>query len=450
MAKLVFLSGEQTGREFELSTASPCSLGRSEDCEIQIENVPGVSRRHARVFFENGEWIIEDAGSQNGIYIDKERVTRHVLHAGDVMWLSQISLRFDADQVASAENPSASDETSASAVGMVRAEDVAAVQQAVQEVEGQFSRIVVGQKEVLAQLLTALLAGGHCLMIGLPGLAKTLMVETLSRILDLKFKRIQFTPDLMPSDIVGSDVLEVDEETGAKSFRFIKGPIFTNMLLADEINRTPPKTQAALLEAMQEHQVSVSNQRFPLPAPFFTLATQNPLEQEGTYPLPEAQLDRFMFNILVEYPDAEEEEQIVLATTGERDTSVHQVLTGARLVELQQLVRRLPVSRHVVKYATRLARATRPKDRLAPEYIQLHVACGAGPRAAQYLVLGAKAHAVLAGRLNVACDDVRALAAPILRHRIFTNFTADSEGITPDDLIQRLLLNVEEPGPEDY
>ncbi|OGV63177.1 MAG: AAA family ATPase [Lentisphaerae bacterium RIFOXYB12_FULL_65_16] len=317
-------------------------------------------------------------------------------------------------------------------------------------IEGEFGRVIIGQRAVLEQLLIAIGAGGHCLMVGLPGLAKTLMVSTLANVLRLKFKRIQFTPDLMPSDIIGTDVLEINEATGQKFFRFIKGPIFTNMLLADEINRTPPKTQAALLEAMQERQVTVSNHVFPLPPPFFVLATQNPLEQEGTYPLPEAQLDRFMFNILVDYPEEAEEEAIVEATTSRKDVPLKQILSAQDLLSLQGRVRDLPVSRHVVKYATRLVRMTRPKVDGSPQFIRDNVFCGAGPRAAQFLILGAKARAVIHGRVNVGCEDVRALAPPVLRHRIFTNFTADSEGITPDDLVKQLLVSVPEPAPKDY
>ncbi|MFA6930549.1 MAG: MoxR family ATPase [Lentisphaeria bacterium] len=314
----------------------------------------------------------------------------------------------------------------------------------------EFSKVIVGQKQVAEELLIAIAAGGHCLMIGLPGLAKTLMVSTLARVLNLHFKRVQFTPDLMPSDIIGTEVLDIDNETGRKSFRFIKGPVFTNMLLADEINRTPPKTQAALLEAMQERQVTAANQNFQLPPPFFVLATQNPLEQEGTYPLPEAQLDRFMFNILVDYPSESEEEAIVMATTGSSVANLQKVLSSEQLLALQDLVRNLPVSPHVVKYATRLVRMTRPKTEGAPDFIRNHVHCGAGPRAAQCLVLGAKARAVLQGRINVACSDIKALALPAMRHRIFTSFAADSEGVTVDDIIRKLLILVPEPDEKDY
>ncbi len=314
----------------------------------------------------------------------------------------------------------------------------------------EFGKVIIGQRQVAEELLIALAAGGHCLMIGLPGLAKTLMVNTLAQILQLQFKRVQFTPDLMPSDIIGTDVLDIDEQTGQKSFRFIKGPLFTNMLLADEINRTPPKTQAALLEAMQERQVTASNQVFKLPPPFFVLATQNPLEQEGTYPLPEAQLDRFMFNILVDYPTAEEEEAIVMATTGKAQSKLKSIMGADDLLVIQEVVRNLPVSPHVVKYATKLVRMTRPGEKAAPDFIKANIHCGAGPRAAQCLVLGAKARAVLNGRVNVSCADVKALALPVLRHRIFTNFTADSEGITADTLVQKLVNAIPEPGPQDY
>jgi len=269
-------------------------------------------------------------------------------------------------------------------------------------------------------------------------------------VLDLNFRRIQFTPDLMPSDITGTDILETDAETGRKQYRFIRGPIFTNILLADEINRTPPKTQAALLEAMQEHRVTAAGDTYPLDPPFFVLATQNPLEQEGTYPLPEAQLDRFMFSIYIDYPTEEEEETIAKVTTRERVLDLKKVLSGPEILELQQAVRNLPISDHVVKYATRLVRATRPGDARAPEFIKKWVHVGAGPRASQYLILAAKARAVIEGRLLVSTDDVRASARPVLRHRMFTNFTADSEGVNTDKIVQQLLEAVPEPGEKDY
>ena len=484
MAKLIFNNGDNAGQEHVLDPAKESVVGRIDACEVTVANVPGVSRRHATLKHIDGEWVVEDLGSQNGIYCDNEKIKTKVLKHNDVLWFSHACLRF-VDESGNGEEPAAQLDPGEATVitttipksGDAKPDDAKSdaakpdaakpaspppeaagidpermkeVGDVIARVETEFAKVIIGQRQVLHQLLVALLSNGHCLMIGLPGLAKTLMVHTLADILDLRFKRIQFTPDLMPSDIIGSDVLEVDEETGKKSFRFIQGPIFTNMLLADEINRTPPKTQAALLEAMQERHVSVSNQSFPLPEPFFVLATQNPLEQEGTYPLPEAQLDRFMFNIFVEYPDEAEEEQIVFETTRTKHVQIEKILTGEELLRLQTIVRDLPVSPHVIKYATRLVRASRPKEPSAPKYIREYVGCGAGPRAAQFLILGAKARAILAGRLNVSCDDVRSLAVPVMRHRIFTNFTADSEDITPDDLVQRLLLNVPEPDAGDY
>jgi MoxR-like ATPase len=318
------------------------------------------------------------------------------------------------------------------------------------KIRDQVQKVIIGQSEVLDQVLMAMISRGHCLMVGVPGLAKTLIVRTIASVLDLDFKRVQFTPDLMPSDITGTDILEEDEKTGEKSFRFIRGPIFTNMLLADEINRTPPKTQAALLEAMQEYSVTASGKTYPLDLPFFVLATQNPLEQEGTYPLPEAQLDRFMFNIWVDYPDEPAENVIVKETTQLKKLQPQKVIGKEEILILQDIVRRVPVSDHVVKYATRLARATRPETPGSPKFISDWVYCGAGPRACQYLILGAKARAVLDGRANVSCNDVRSAALPVMRHRIFTNFNADSEGITTVEIIKRVLEAVPEPGEKDY
>ena len=319
-----------------------------------------------------------------------------------------------------------------------------------ESVVAEIGKAIVGQKEILHSLMLALMSRGHVLMIGLPGLAKTLMIRTLAEVLDLRFRRIQFTPDLMPTDITGTDVLEVDEASGRKTYRFIRGPVFTNILLADEINRTPPKTQAALLEAMQESHVTAAGETYPLAPPFFVLATQNPLEQEGTYPLPEAQLDRFMFSLRVNYPSEAEEEEIAESTTSDHTVELHKRMSGAEILQLQRLVRRLPVSKHVIKYATRLARATRPADPRAPEAVKKWVHCGAGPRATQYLLLAAKAGAIMRGSLVVNCNDVRLAALPVLRHRMFTNFTADSEGIDVDDIIAKVLKEVQEPGEKDY
>jgi MoxR-like ATPase len=306
------------------------------------------------------------------------------------------------------------------------------------KIHAELRKVIVGQDEVVEQLLTALFANGHVLLVGVPGLAKTLLVSSLARVLDLKFSRIQFTPDLMPSDITGTDVIEEDQGTGKRAIRFIQGPVFANIVLADEINRTPPKTQAALLQAMQEKEVTAGGQTFKLALPFFVLATQNPIELEGTYPLPEAQLDRFMFNILVDYPTEAEEEKIVATTTSAYEARLDRVIGGAEILELQKLVRRVPVADHVVRYAVRLARATRGREG-SPETVRQWVSWGAGPRAPQYLVLGAKARAVLQGRFAPGIEDVRAVAPAVFRHRIITNFTAEADGVKPERIIDELL-----------
>jgi len=309
----------------------------------------------------------------------------------------------------------------------------------------QVRQVIVGQNEVVEQVLTALFAQGHCLLIGAPGLGKTLLVRTLGQALDLCSRRVQFTPDLMPSDITGTEILEEDAQTGRRAFRFCPGPIFANLLLADEINRTPPKTQAALLEAMQEHRVTAAGTTHPLPSPFLVLATQNPIELEGTYPLPEAQLDRFMFAIQVDYPSAEEEPQILLSTTSDAEATVTPVLDAAEILRFQRLVRQLPVSQHVAGYASALIRASRPGSAEAPSFISPWLRWGAGPRAGQCLLLAAKSRALLEGRTNVSCADVRAQAHPVLRHRLFLSFAAVSDGVTPDAIVDRLLAHVKEP-----
>jgi len=308
----------------------------------------------------------------------------------------------------------------------------------------ELGKVIVGQTEVIEQLFAAIFTRGHCLLLGVPGLAKTLMVSTLARILDIQFKRIQFTPDLMPSDITGTNVLEEDEH-GRRDFRFVPGPIFANIVLADEINRTPPKTQAALLQAMQEREVTVGQTTYPLPDPFFTIATQNPIEQEGTYPLPEAQLDRFMFNIKVDYPTPEEEERILAVTTRSEKVEVRKVLSGKAILNLQKLVSSVAVSQYIVQYVARLVRATRPKDPSAPPFVRELVDWGAGPRAGQFLIQGGKALAAMDGRFSVAIEDVQKIAVPVLRHRISTNFQAQAEGISNDDLIQRLVRETPPP-----
>jgi MoxR-like ATPase len=313
-----------------------------------------------------------------------------------------------------------------------------------QLMQQELQKVIVGQHEVIEQLFAAIFTRGHCLLEGVPGLAKTLMVSTLARILDVSFKRIQFTPDLMPSDITGTNVLEEDE-TGKRNFRFVEGPVFTNILLADEINRTPPKTQAALLQAMQEREVSIGRQTYELPDPFFTIATQNPIEQEGTYPLPEAQLDRFMFNIKVGYPTADEEEKILAQTTRTEKVEVRKILSSRAIVNLQKLVHSVAVSEYIVKYVSRLVRATRPKDETAPQFVKELVDWGAGPRAGQNLINGGKALAAMDGRFSVAIDDVKKIAVPVLRHRLSTNFQAQAEGMSTEDVILRLLKEIKEP-----
>ncbi|MCX7590886.1 MAG: AAA family ATPase [Kiritimatiellae bacterium] len=322
---------------------------------------------------------------------------------------------------------------------------VAALRRARDAILREVGKIIIGQQQVILQILTALLARGHCLLIGVPGLAKTLIVRTLAGTLDLQARRIQFTPDLMPSDITGTEILEEDATTGVRRFRFHRGPIFTNLLLADEINRTPPKTQAALLEAMQEQRVTAAGLSYDLPQPFLVLATQNPIELEGTYPLPEAQLDRFMFSIHVDYPTEQEETEIILETTRARAGEVERVLDAEQILMFQQLVRQVPVSQHVAGYAAALVRATRPGAPGAPDFVRQWVRWGAGPRAGQYLLLAAKAHVLLEGGFNVSCAHVREYALPVLRHRIFRNFTAASEGVGPEEIVRRLLDHVKEP-----
>jgi MoxR-like ATPase len=314
-------------------------------------------------------------------------------------------------------------------------------------IKKEIQKVIIGQEKVIDELLIALLSNGHCLLIGVPGLAKTLLISTISKILDLKFSRIQFTPDLMPSDITGTDIIQENVTTGERTFKFIKGPIFANIILADEINRTPPKTQSALLQAMQEHEVTAGGQTYKLTEPFFVLATQNPIEQEGTYPLPEAQLDRFMFNVYIDYPSSEEENLIVKTTTSAYFWDLEKVMGAEEIVRLQKLARKVPVSDHVIDYAVRLARYTRPhsNDDYQPlDYVKNWVTWGAGPRASQYMILGAKTKAILDGRYTPSCEDVKAVALPVLRHRIVTSFNAEADGVGTFEIIQRLLQDIKE------
>lgn len=307
------------------------------------------------------------------------------------------------------------------------------------EVKKEISKVIIGQSSIIEHLIIALLSRGHCLLVGVPGLAKTLLIKTLAEVLDLKFSRIQFTPDLMPSDITGTEILDEDSVTKQRSFRFIPGPVFANIILADEINRTPPKTQAALLEAMQEHKVTAAGKTYQLPEPFFVLATQNPIEQEGTYPLPEAQLDRFMFNLWLDYPTTEEEVKVVQTTTSEYKAQLNKIVTAREILSYQELVLKVPVAPNVIEFAVKISNMTRPVNGSSPKYIKDWVTWGAGPRASQYLVLAAKTKAIMEGRFTPNIDDVKSVMLPVLRHRIITNFSAEADGISSVDVIKKII-----------
>ena len=427
------------------------TIGRDPESDIQLEIDSPASRHHATVYKALNIWHVKDLGSLNGTELNGTRVKDKPLKNGDTITIGEAVFVFE-DSVSpgmAANTPDFRTRPPTPEDEKIRA-TVREMSVKTERLKAEISKAIIGQKEIVSELLTAIISNGHVLMIGMPGLAKTMMIRTVAEVLDLQFRRIQFTPDLMPSDITGTDILEVDESSGHKEYRFIKGPIFTNILLADEINRTPPKTQAALLEAMQEHRVTAAGETYPLDLPFFVLATQNPLEQEGTYPLPEAQLDRFMFSIYVDYPSEADEETIARVTTRPQNVTFQKILRADEILELQRVVRELPISEHVIKYATRLARSTRPSDPRAPDFIKKWIHCGAGPRATQFLVIAAKARAVIDGRLLVTSDDVRAAASPVLRHRMFTNFTADSEGMDTDKIVKKLLEAVPEPDERDY
>ena len=436
--------GFPRGGVFPLRDREKLTIGRDPESDIQLEIDSPASRHHATVYKAVNVWHIKDLGSLNGTELNGTRIKDQPLKTGDTITIGEAVFVFeDSETPLSLPRPDSPEDEKIRAV--VREMSVKT-----ERLKAEIAKAIIGQKEIVAELLTAIISNGHVLMIGMPGLAKTMMIRTVAEVLDLQFRRIQFTPDLMPSDITGTDILEVDESSGHKEYRFIKGPIFTNILLADEINRTPPKTQAALLEAMQEHRVTAAGETYPLDLPFFVLATQNPLEQEGTYPLPEAQLDRFMFSIHVDYPSEADEETIARVTTRPEKVAFQKILRADEILDLQRVVRELPISDHVIKYATRLARSTRPADPRAPDFIKKWIHCGAGPRATQFLVIAAKARAVVDGRLLVTSDDVRAAASPVLRHRMFTNFTADSEGMDTDKIVKKLLEAVPEPDERDY
>jgi MoxR-like ATPase len=458
MARLIVRKGRNIGSIHDLSK-DIVTIGRDENCGIRI-NTEGVSRNHAQLVREGDRWILTDLMSKNGTVVNGEKVGEHKLESGDEVSIGDEVMVFQGEQAAPEEPappPAQAAPSRATSSGDDSAylagddlEVVKRMKKGREAIEREVAKVIIGQRQVVEQVIIALFCRGHGLIEGVPGLAKTLLVRTIAQVLELDFKRIQFTPDLMPSDITGTEVLEEASDTRERYFKFLKGPIFSNVLLADEINRTPPKTQAALLEAMQEYRVTAGGETYELDLPFFVLATQNPIEQEGTYPLPEAQLDRFMFHIKIGYPEKTEEVDIVLATTKDVEAEPKPVMSGDDIRALQSIVRRVPVSRHVATYAAALARATRPKTEEAPGFVNEWLAWGAGPRAAQYLVLGAKAHAVLRGRVNVACEDIRAMAPPVMRHRLFTNFNADSEGVSVEDIIERIVRTVPEPSEKDY
>jgi len=435
MPTLIYKFQEQ---EHRVSLGDRVRIGREADNDLCVP-CDSVSAHHALIARKGDGFQITDAGSRYGIMVDGQSVQTFALHEGATFALGDVEFVFSAhDEPAATPPPEAASKDDPLAA-------VAGFKIAHEKVLGEIGKVIVGQRDVLNQMLVALFARGHCLLIGVPGLAKTLMVRTLGRAIDLDSNRIQFTPDLMPADITGTDILEEDPATGKRVFRFHHGPIFTHLLLADEINRTPPKTQAALLEAMQEHRVTISGTSYDLPDPFMVLATQNPIEQEGTYPLPEAQLDRFMFCILLGYPTAQEEQQVIMDTTRDLQAAVATALNAAEVLKLQQLVRQVPVSEHVALYALNLIRATRPNLEGSPEFVNRWVRWGAGTRAGQYLLLAAKAHVLLQGRFSVSCADVREHALPVLRHRIFPNFTAASESVTTDQIVKKIMETVKEP-----
>ena len=432
------------------------NIGRDPgQCQLTLSD-PDVSSLHAFLGVRDGGWVINDLGSTNGTFVNGTRIESARLANGDrIAFGAAATAMIEIEEPAKAPivPPPAAAPAPAPAAAPITvdnstpppemsADDVALIRllnQKFNQAKENLSQVVIGQMDVIELVLTAIFARGHVLLVGVPGLAKTLLISTLSKVLDLRFKRVQFTPDLMPSDITGTDVLEEDRETGSRRFRFVEGPVFTNMLLADEINRTPPKTQAALLEAMQEHHITVGTKTYALPEPFFVMATQNPIEQEGTYPLPEAQMDRFLFNIVVKYPSAEDEETIIRNVTSNHKVNLEKVLDGETVQKLQDVVRRVPVAPHVIKYATALARMSRPKEPGVPEFVRELVGWGAGPRAGISLITAAKAWAILHGRHHCTMKDVAAVAMPVLRHRVITTFAAEAAGVTSDDLVNMML-----------
>ena len=453
-AKLTVTVNEQT-KAYALPEQG-VKIGRDPgQCQLALQD-PNVSSLHAFIACRKGQWVMQDMNSTNGTFVNGAKISTVGLKNGDrIKFGMSVQAKIDIEEpkkevVIPKEEPKApAPEVAKTDIKVdntpppeMSADDVALIKllnEKFQLAKENLSQVVIGQMDVIELVLTAIFARGHVLLMGVPGLAKTLLISTLSKVLDLQFKRVQFTPDLMPSDITGTDVLEEDKESGGRKFRFVEGPVFTNMLLADEINRTPPKTQAALLEAMQEHHITVGTKTYSLPEPFFVMATQNPIEQEGTYPLPEAQMDRFLFNIIVKYPGAEDEETIIRNVTSNHKVKLEKVLDGETVMKLQDVVKRVPVASHVIKYATTLARMSRPKEPGVPDFVKELVGWGAGPRAGISLITAAKAWAILHGRHHCTMKDVAAIAMPVLRHRVITTFAAEAAGVTSDDLVNMML-----------
>ena len=453
-AKLTVTVNEQT-KAYALPEQG-VKIGRDPgQCQLALQD-PNVSSLHAFIACRKGQWVMQDMNSTNGTFVNGAKISTVGLKNGDrIKFGMTVQAKIEIEEpkkevVVPKEEPKApAPEVAKTDIKVdntpppeMSADDVALIKllnEKFQLAKENLSQVVIGQMDVIELVLTAIFARGHVLLMGVPGLAKTLLISTLSKVLDLEFKRVQFTPDLMPSDITGTDVLEEDKESGGRKFRFVEGPVFTNMLLADEINRTPPKTQAALLEAMQEHHITVGSHTYNLPEPFFVMATQNPIEQEGTYPLPEAQMDRFLFNIIVKYPGADDEETIIRNVTSNHKVKLEKVLDGETVMKLQDVVKRVPVASHVIKYATTLARMSRPKEPGVPDFVKELVGWGAGPRAGISLITAAKAWAILHGRHHCTMKDVAAIAMPVLRHRVITTFAAEAAGVTSDDLVNMML-----------
>lgn len=452
MPMILFVSGPDKGKTLEVQDKE-IVLGRNQHTAVPLDDTQ-VSGEHLALRLQDDAWWAYDLRSSNGTAVNGAKIDATALTHGDEVAIGGSVFRFllrdDSPREAVPARPAPRNAAKLDAAGNEIAEDdlelVHELAGAYARMREQIGRVIIGQDDVIEQVLITIFCRGHALLVGVPGLAKTLMISTLGHVLDLTFKRIQFTPDLMPSDITGTEIIEEDPVTRARRFRFVNGPIFTNVLLADEINRTPPKTQAALLEAMQEHRVTVGDKTHHLPEPFFVLATQNPIEQEGTYPLPEAQLDRFLFNIVVGYPTRDEELAIIRQVTGPSSAKLEVALTAPQVLRLQQLVRRVPVGDHALEFARDLARMSRPNEPGALDFVKEYVSWGAGPRAGIALVTAAKARAILKGRHHATTADIRAVAAPVLRHRVLTTFTAEAAGIKPDDVVRMLLDAIQPPG----